>query len=68
MNETYLGLLFVAMCLCFNGGFLVGVMWFAFRANDRDSTKRHPRPGTEPFRPASKLKPYKRSPDMLDKE
>lgn len=64
MNEQYLGLLFTAMCICFNGGFLVGTMWWTFRANERDSTARFPRPGTQPQRPEG-FKPFKRHPDML---
>jgi len=36
--------------------------------NQRDGdTRRYPRPGTKPFKPESKIKPFKRSPDMVIK-
>lgn len=61
----YLTLLFAVMCLSGIGGIAIGLMWRVFRENDRDSTARHPRPGTQPIRPEG-LKPYRKSPDMLN--
>jgi len=59
MEQEYLTLLFAAMCLAFWSGIGVGAVWLHFRIEDRDSSRRFPRPGTEPFRT------YSRHPDML---
>lgn len=67
-QEEIITILCAAPCLAFWLGVFVGMMYSTFAYEDRESSRRHPRPGTEPFRPDSKLKPYKRSPDMLDKE
>lgn len=65
MNEAELiGLL----CFCLPPVF-TAVGFFAasllFTARDAD-TRRYPRPGTQPFRPESKLKKWYRSDDMLE--
>lgn len=67
MTEQYLGLLVAAMCMTFLGGLAVGLMWRVFREDDRSSTNRFPRPGTQPTRPEG-LKPYRKSHDMLTDE
>jgi hypothetical protein len=59
MEQEYLALLFSAMCLMFFGGAFAGMMFWQFRIEDRESSRRFPRPGTEPFRP------YRKHPDML---
>lgn len=65
MNESeYLVLLISGLCIMFFGGFSVGFMLNIFRANERDSSRRLPRPGTEPTRP-ERFKPFRRHPDML---
>lgn len=66
MND-YLMLLFSAMCLAGFGGVIVGLFWRSFREDDRDSTGRFPRPGTEPTRP-KELQKWRNSPDMLKDE
>jgi hypothetical protein len=41
--------------------------WNALKRTRRDGTDRYnPRPGSQPFRPDSKVKPFKRSRDMLN--
>lgn len=66
MEQEYLALLFSAMCMMFSGGVIVGVFWRGLRRQAHEGTDRfNPRPGTQPFRPKSRLKPFHRSPDML---
>jgi hypothetical protein len=58
----------IALCVAFLGGVLVGAFWRVFRDEDRSSTDRYPRPGTQPFRPESKIRPFRRSVDMLTED
>lgn len=63
-DEMILGLLCTTILLGFIGGWLVGFMTGVFKFEDRNSTNRFPRPGTEPTRPDG-FKPFRRHPDML---
>lgn len=56
-----------APCIGFWFGVIAGMMYSTFVYEDRASTKKHPRPGTQPFRPESKIKPFRKSSDMLTK-
>ena len=63
MNETQL--LCAAICIMPFITVLACVYACALRIQHREGdTRRFRRPGTEPFRPDSKLKPFKKSPDM----
>ena len=65
MSVEYFYLLIAAMTLSFLAGFLSGYFGKQLRRSKRDGTDRYdPRPGSQPFRPDSKLKPFKKSPDM----
>lgn len=65
MNDTtLLGLLCSTFLIGFMGGWIIGFMMGVFKFEDRESSKRYPRPGTEPTRP-ERFKPYRRHPDML---
>lgn len=65
MSVDYLNLLLGAMFLSFLAGFLSGYFGKLLTRSKRDGTDRYdPRPGTQPFKPDSKLKPFKRSKDM----
>jgi hypothetical protein len=45
---------------------IVGWFWCLLRTNARESdTRRYPRPGTHPERPAG-FRPFRKHPDMLD--
>jgi len=58
-----------ATCFGAFGGLMIVAMVLHFRIQDRDSTKRQgARPGTQPFKPESKVKPWRKSDDMLKKE
>lgn len=60
--------LLIAICLMPGITCLVCIFACELRIQHRDAdTKRYPRPGTEPFRPESKIKPYRKSSDMLKK-
>lgn len=52
-----------ALCIMFWGGVAVGMMYSTFAYEDRNSTARYPRPGTEPTR--ERFKPFRKHPDML---
>ena len=56
------------VCVAFGGGVAVGIMYMSFVYDDRASTKRieNMKPGTQPFRPDSRLKKWHRHPDMLE--
>lgn len=68
MSDTVLLTALCGASICaFSGGFFVGIMWMSFRIEDRESTARgQGRPGTQPYKPISKIKPYGKHPDMLD--
>jgi len=63
-QEDIITILCAAPCLAFWGGVAACMMYSQFAYEDRESTARHPRPGTQPQRPDG-FKPFKRSPDML---
>ena len=54
-----------AVLAAFIGGLAVGLMWRIFRDEDRDSSRRLPRPGEQSVFPDSKVKSWGRSGDML---
>lgn len=65
MSESdIITILCTAPCLAFWGGVAAGMMYSSFIANDRDSSRRYPRPGTQPQRPEG-FKPFRKHPDML---
>ena len=55
-----------AVLAAFIGGLAVGMMWRIFRDEDRDSSRRFPRPGEQSVFPESKVKSWGKSGDMLD--
>lgn len=66
MSESHLliALLCIMPIVCFG----ICAFWRGLELNARESdTRRYPRPGTEPFRPESKIKPFRKHPDMLTK-
>jgi len=66
MTDTQL--LIALLCISPLLTFGLCAVWRILELNSRDGdTKRYPRPGTQPFRPESKIKPFKKSPDMLTK-
>lgn len=67
MTDTHL--LIAVLCISPLVSFTLCAVWRTLELNARESdTRRYPRPGTEPFRPDSKLKKWRNHPDMLDKE
>lgn len=69
MNAEDLSMIICALpCLAFWIGVLAGMMYSTFAYEDRISTNRieNARPGTTPFKPKSKLRPWHRSKDMLE--
>jgi hypothetical protein len=66
MTDTQL--LVAILCISPLVTFGLCAVWRILELNSRDGdTKRYPRPGTEPFRPESKIKPFRKSSDMLTK-
>lgn len=67
MNESEtIAIMCFAFCLLPAIMLAVCGFWRILELNSRDGdTKRYPRPGTEPFRPESKIKPFRKSSDML---
>jgi len=62
-------LLIAALCLIPVVTALTAIFACELRIQYRESdTRRLPKPGTQPFRPDSKVKPWKKSDDMLKKE
>ena len=66
MTDTQL--LFAVLCLSPLVSFALCAVWRTLELNSREGdTRRYPRPGTQPFRPESKIKPFRKSSDMLTK-
>jgi len=63
-QDDLIMLLCTAPCLAFWGGVAAGMMYSQFVYEDRESSRRHPRPGTQPTRPEG-FKPFRKHPDML---
>lgn len=55
-----------AVFAAFLGGLAVGFMWRIFRDEDRESSRRYPRPGEQTVFPESRVKSWGKSGDMLD--
>lgn len=61
-------ILLIALCLSPFVSFALCAVWRVLELNARENdTRRYPRPGTEPYRPESKIKPFRKSSDMLTK-
>jgi hypothetical protein len=69
MNESEtIAILCFSFCLMPAMLFAICAVWRVLELNSREGdTRRYPRPGTQPFKPESKIKPFKRSSDMLKK-
>jgi hypothetical protein len=68
ISVTDTHLLIAVLCISPLVSFALCAFWRILWLNSRDGdTRRYPRPGTHPFRPESKIKPFKRSPDMVVK-
>lgn len=66
MTETQL--LIAILCISPLVTFGLCAVWRVLELNQRDGdTRRYPRPGTQPFKPESKIKPLRKSSDMLTK-
>lgn len=66
MTDTQL--LVAILCISPLVTFGLCAVWRILELNSRDGdTRRYPRPGTEPYRPESKIKPFRKSSDMLTK-
>lgn len=66
MTDTQL--LVAVLCISPLVTFGLCAVWRVLELNARESdTRRYPRPGTQPFRPESKIKPFRKHPDMLTK-
>ena len=49
----------------FLGGIAIGIMFSLFRDEERESSRRYPRPGTQPGQ-EERFKAWRRHPDMLE--
>lgn len=66
MTDTQL--LVAVLCISPLVTFGLCAVWRILELNARESdTGRYPRPGTQPFKSESKIKPFRKSSDMLTK-
>jgi hypothetical protein len=66
MSDTEL--LIAVLCISPLVSWFLCIFWGALKQQRREGTDRYDyRPGSKPFRPESKIKPFRKSSDMLTK-